>query len=257
MEGVSIHTDPDLSPASLPRHVGIIMDGNGRWAKQRGLVRTKGHEEGLKRAKDIAKAAADIGLSYVTLYVFSTENWKRTEQEVGFLMNLIHLHLLDELQFYRDNQIRVRQIGNLAGLPLSIQKDIREAEEDTKDFTGLTIVLAINYGGRDEIVRAVNRIAAAPGRHDSRTAVTEADISSSFDIPDLPDVDLLIRTGGEKRLSNFLMWKSAYAELVFSDTLWPDYGRQEFYHDIAEYQRRTRRFGAVPDETEAAGSGTK
>ncbi len=228
------------------------MDGNGRWARQRGQVRTKGHEEGLKRAKDIAKAAADLGLAYVTLYVFSTENWKRTEQEVGFLMNLIHLHLLDELQFYRDNQIRVRHIGDLSGLPKNIQQDIREAEDDTKDFTGLTIVLAINYGGRDEIVRAVNRISADPaaGTH----TITEADIAAAFDIPELPDVDLLIRTGGEKRLSNFLMWKSAYAELVFSDTLWPDYGRQEFYRDIAAYQQRTRRFGAVPEEQKTTGS---
>ena len=224
------------------------MDGNGRWARQRGLVRTKGHEEGLKRAKDITKAAADLGLEYVTLYVFSTENWKRTEQEVGFLMNLIHIHLLDELQFYRDNQIRVRQIGDLSGLPKNIQKDIREAEEDTKGFSGLTIVLAVNYGGRDEIVRAVNKLTST-----GSTSITEEDISASFDIPDLPDVDLLIRTGGEKRLSNFLMWKSAYAELVFSDTLWPDYGRDEFIADIAEYQKRTRKFGAVLDDKAEGG----
>lgn len=244
MESTAINT----APGSLPRHVGIIMDGNGRWARQRGLVRTKGHEEGLKRAKDITKAAADLGLEYVTLYVFSTENWKRTEQEVGFLMNLIHIHLLDELQFYRDNQIRVRQIGDLSGLPKNIQKDIREAEEDTKDFTGLTVVLAVNYGGRDEIVRAVNKLASS-----GKTSISEEDISSSFDISDLPDVDLLIRTGGEKRLSNFLMWKSAYAELVFSDTLWPDYGRDEFIADIAEYQKRTRKFGAVLDDKAEGG----
>lgn len=244
MESTAINT----APGSLPRHVGIIMDGNGRWARQKGLVRTKGHEEGLKRAKDITKAAADLGLEYVTLYVFSTENWKRTEQEVGFLMNLIHIHLLDELQFYRDNQIRVRQIGDLSGLPKNIQKDIREAEEDTKDFTGLTVVLAVNYGGRDEIVRAVNKLASS-----GKTSISEEDISSSFDISDLPDVDLLIRTGGEKRLSNFLMWKSAYAELVFSDTLWPDYGRDEFIADIAEYQKRTRKFGAVLDDKAEGG----
>ena len=244
MESTAINT----APGSLPRHVGIIMDGNGRWARQKGLVRTKGHEEGLKRAKDITKAAADLGLEYVTLYVFSTENWKRTEQEVGFLMNLIHIHLLDELQFYRDNQIRVRQIGDLSGLPKNIQKDIREAEEDTNDFTGLTVVLAVNYGGRDEIVRAVNKLASS-----GKTSISEEDISSSFDISDLPDVDLLIRTGGEKRLSNFLMWKSAYAELVFSDTLWPDYGRDEFIADIAEYQKRTRKFGAVLDDKAEGG----
>ncbi len=244
MEHTAIHTDR----AALPRHVGIIMDGNGRWARQRGQARTKGHEEGLKRAKDITKAAADLGLEYVTLYVFSTENWKRTEQEVGFLMNLIHIHLLDELQFYRDNQIRVRQIGNLSGLPSLIQKDIREAEEDTKDFTGLTVVLAVNYGGRDEIVRAASKLAAS-----GKTSITEEDIGSALDMAELPDVDLLIRTGGEKRLSNFLMWKSAYAELVFSDTLWPDYGKEEFLNDIAEYQRRTRKFGAVLDDKAEGG----
>ncbi len=239
MNNVELKINPDC----LPVHVALIMDGNGRWAKQKGSVRTKGHEEGLKRAKEIAKAAADLGLKYVTLYVFSTENWKRTEQEVGFLMNLIHVHLLKELQFYKDNQMKVRLIGDINGLPKNIQNDILEAENATKDFTGLTLNLAINYGGRDEIVRSIKKII------DNKTAssdITEETISANFDIPELPDVDLLIRTGGEKRLSNYLMWHSAYAELLFTDTLWPDYHKDEFYQNIAEFQNRTRRFGAVP-----------
>ena len=238
-------SNTQIDTSALPRHVGIIMDGNGRWAKNRGLIRAKGHEEGLKRAKDIAKAASDLGLKYVTLYAFSTENWKRTEQEVGFLMNLIHIHLLDELQFYKDNQIRVKQIGNIAGLPKNIQQDILEAEKDTESFTGLTIVLAINYGGRDEILRGIKKLAGE--NPEKLKNITENDLSSSFDLPELPNVDLLIRTGGEKRISNFLMWHSAYAELLFSDTLWPDYGKDEFYSDIAEFQKRNRRFGATPE----------
>ncbi len=232
----------DLDNKALPVHVGIIMDGNGRWAKQRGMLRTSGHEEGLKRAKEIAKAAADLGLRYVTLYVFSTENWKRTEQEVGFLMNLIHTHLVKELLFYKENQIRVKMIGNLGGLPKLIQNDIKEAMADTADFTGLTLTLAINYGGRDEILRGVKKLLAS-----SRDAeLNEKTLAESFDFPELPDLDLLIRTGGEKRVSNFLLWQSAYAELIFNDTLWPDYREAAFYDDLQEFMRRSRRFGAVP-----------
>ena len=232
----------DISRDMLPVHVGIIMDGNGRWAKQRGLLRTNGHEEGLKRAKEIAKAAASLGIKYVTLYVFSTENWKRTQQEVGFLMNLIHTHLVKEFQFYKDNQIRVRLLGDRSDLPSTIQKDIAEVEKDTESFTGLTLCLAINYGGRDEIVRSVKKI--IDSKRES-ASISEKDISDNFDIPELPDVDLLIRTGGEQRLSNFMLWHAAYAELIFSDTLWPDYHEDELYKDIQIFTKRTRRFGAV------------
>ena len=150
--------ESQINKDQLPVHVGIIMDGNGRWAKQRNSLRTNGHNEGLKRAKEIAKAAADLGLKYVTLYVFSTENWKRTEQEVGFLMNLIHIHLKKEFEFYRQNKIRVRLLGNREGLPEKIQKEISEVEHDTESFEGLTLNLAINYGGRDELVRCVRKI---------------------------------------------------------------------------------------------------
>ena len=231
------------SPEALPVHIGIIMDGNGRWAKQRGQIRTAGHEEGLKRAKEIAKAASDLGIKYVTLYAFSTENWKRAKSEVGFLMNLIHTHLLKELKFYKENSIRVRLLGDITGLPSIIQKDILETEEDTKDFTGLTICLAINYGGRDEIVRSIKKM-IKEGIPEQE--ITEGTVSSHFDFPELPDVDLLIRTGGEQRISNFLIWQSSYAEFLFTKTLWPDYNKEEFYNNIAEFQKRTRRFGAVP-----------
>ena len=223
------------------------MDGNGRWAKNRNLPRTSGHSEGLKRAKEIAKAASDLGVKYLTLYVFSTENWKRTQQEVGFLMGLIHSHLRQELEFYRENRIRVRLLGDRTGLPKEIQDDIESSERDTESFTGLTICLAINYGGRDEIVRGVRKILASQGENQINPKdINEGSISGSFDIPELPDVDLLIRTGGELRLSNFLLWKAAYAELMFTDTLWPDYGTEEFNKDITDFQKRNRRFGAVP-----------
>jgi undecaprenyl diphosphate synthase len=231
------------SPEALPAHIGIIMDGNGRWAKQRGQIRTAGHEEGLKRAKEIAKAASDLGIKYVTLYAFSTENWKRAKSEVGFLMNLIHTHLLKELKFYKENSIRVRLLGDITGLPSIIQKDILETEEDTKDFTGLTICLAINYGGIDEIVRSIKKM-IKEGIPEQE--ITEGTVSSHFDFPELPDVDLLIRTGGEQRISNFLIWQASYAEFLFTKTLWPDYNKEEFYNNIAEFQKRTRRFGAVP-----------
>ena len=219
------------------------MDGNGRWAKQRGQIRTAGHEEGLKRAKEIAKAASDLGIKYVTLYAFSTENWKRAKSEVGFLMNLIHTHLLKELKFYKENSIRVRLLGDITGLPSIIQKDILETEEDTKDFKGLTICLAINYGGRDEIVRSIKKI-IREGIPEQE--INEGMVSTHFDFPELPDVDLLIRTGGEQRISNFLIWQASYAEFLFTKTLWPDYNKEEFYNNIAEFQKRTRRFGAVP-----------
>lgn len=233
----------ELDKNKLPSHVGIIMDGNGRWAKNRNMLRTNGHEEGLKRAKEITKAAADLGISYLTLYVFSTENWKRTEQEVGFLMNLIHTHLIKELLFYKENQIRIKLLGDISGLPKTIQADIKEAESDTESFLGLTLNLAINYGGRNEIIRAIKKISE---KKVDLSSISEDSFSEYFDIPELPDLDLLIRTGGEKRLSNFLMWHSAYAELVFSDTLWPEYTKECFISDINEYQNRTRRFGAVP-----------
>lgn len=226
---------------NLPLHVAITMDGNGRWAQARKLPRTSGHNEGLKTAKRIVKAASDLGIKYLTLYVFSTENWKRAEQEVGFLMNLIHTHLCGELDFYRENGIRVRHIGNFQALPEPIQKDIQQAIDDTANFTGMTVYLAINYGGRDEIIRGVKKIIENKITTDQ---LDEKLFSSYLDMPESPDVDLLIRTGGEQRLSNYLLWHIPYAEQIYTDTLWPDYSNEEFLANVEAFTHRNRRFGA-------------
>ena len=235
------------SSSRLPKHVALIMDGNGRWAQQRGLARTAGHKEGLEAAKRIARAATDLGIKYITLYTFSTENWKRTQEEVGYLMGLIKAHLRAEFEFYKENQIRVQHIGDLAGLPKDVQEEIINAKKDTENFTGTTCVLAINYGSRDEITRAANKAIAA-----GKNKLDESDISANSDLPELPDVDLLIRTGGEKRLSNFLLWQTAYAEFIFSDTLWPDYSVEEFKKDIMDFENRNRRFGGIENKKGAA-----
>lgn len=237
-------TVEELKNGPLPQHVAVIMDGNGRWAKNQGLARTNGHKEGLNTAKRIVACAAALGIKYITLYTFSTENWKRTQEEVGYLMSLIRNHLRAEFEFYKKNGIRIDHIGDLDGLPKDVQKEILNAKEDTKDFTGTTCVLAINYGGRDELVRAFKKIAKST----ESDKITEELISKNLDGDQLPDVDLMIRTGGEQRLSNFLLWQCAYAEFVFTPTLWPDYQEDEFQQNIYEFQKRNRRFGSVPDK---------
>jgi len=231
-----------LDTTRLPRHVAIIMDGNGRWAERRHKNRSAGHYAGAEQAKKIVGAASALGIEYVTLYIFSTENWKRTAEETGYLMSLIKNHLRAEFEFYKKNKIRLLHLGDIEGLPEDIRREIRSATAETAQFTGTTLVMAINYGGRDEIVRGIKKLAASGVPAEK---IDEASLSSSFDIPDLPDVDLLIRTGGEKRLSNFLLWHASYAELVFTDTLWPDYGEDELYGHIEQFQKRSRRFGAV------------
>lgn len=235
----------EIKAGGLPEHVAIIMDGNGRWAKQRGLARSQGHKEGLNSAKRIVAQAASLGIKYITLYTFSTENWKRTQEEVGYLMTLIKGHLRAEFQFYKDNGIKIEHIGDLSGLPKDVQKEILNAKKDTEHFTGTTCVLAINYGSRDEIVRGIKKLVENNVKTED---ITEKLISDSLDIKDLPDVDFMIRTGGEERLSNFLLWQCAYAEFLFTDTLWPDYTENEFIEDIIKFQKRNRRFGAVPDQ---------
>ena len=234
----------EIIARGVPEHVAIIMDGNGRWAKNRGLPRTAGHKEGLTSAKKIVAAAAKLGIKYVTLYTFSTENWKRAQEEVGYLMGLIKGHLRAEFEFYKKNGIRVEHIGNLDGLPNDVKTEIINAKKDTEHFTGTTCVLAINYGSRDEIVRGIKKLMSDGINAEN---ITEEVVTKSLDIPYLPPVDLMIRTGGEERLSNFLLWQCAYAEFVFTDTLWPDYNENEFFEDISKYQQRNRRFGAVPN----------
>jgi len=226
---------------NIPAHVGIIMDGNGRWAKSRGLVRTQGHLEGLKTAKRIVKAASDLGIKYLTLYAFSTENWKRAAEEVGFIMGLIKQYLRAEFDFSKQNKIRVRHAGDFDGLPPDIQKELSDSITDTAGFEGMQVILAINYGGRDEIIRAFKKFAAESENAD----VSEDVIQNYLDNPDVPDPDLIIRSAGEYRTSNFLLWEGAYSELYISQKLWPDWDKEDLETAIAEYQSRDRRFGGV------------
>jgi undecaprenyl diphosphate synthase len=238
---------------TVPPHVGIIMDGNGRWARRRGQIRTQGHLEGLKAAKRIVKAASDLGVKYLTLYAFSTENWKRAAEEVGFIMGLVKQYLRGELDFYRENHIRIRHAGDAAGLPPDIQAELSSAARDTRDFEGMQVILAINYGGRDEIVRAVRKCAAiqaGPGA--SLADINERDIAACLDNPDVPDPDLIIRSAGEYRTSNFLLWEAAYAEWYVSEKLWPDWTGADLDAALDAFENRERRFGGIVPEAEPA-----
>ncbi|MBQ0167335.1 MAG: di-trans,poly-cis-decaprenylcistransferase [Treponema sp.] len=242
--------DAVIIKGAVPTHVGIIMDGNGRWAKQKNLPRTAGHKAGVDTAREIMLAAADMGIKYLTLYTFSTENWSRPAAEVNYLMELLSLHLKTEKAFYRKNGIRLLHLGDITRLSPELQKDIHAVIEDSKDNTRLNLVLAINYGGRDEINRAISKMMAEKAQNSAPDASADNlqnNLSSYFDVPELPDADLIIRTGGEKRLSNFLLWQSAYAELEFIDTLWPDFNTECFKKCILEYEKRNRRFGGLND----------
>ncbi|MDR2807991.1 MAG: di-trans,poly-cis-decaprenylcistransferase [Spirochaetaceae bacterium] len=225
-----------------PIHIGIIMDGNGRWACYRNMARTQGHLEGLKTAKRIVKASSDRGIPFLTLYAFSTENWKRTAEEVNFIMGLIRQHLLAQMDFYRENQIRLRFAGSLSSLSKDIADVIHEALSITASFSKMQVILAINYGGRDEIIRAANRLISVG------LPITEETINKNLDNPDVPDPDLIIRTAGEYRTSNFLLWEAAYAEYYISDKLWPDFLEEDFDAALSAFQKRIRRFGGLKDE---------
>lgn len=227
----------------MPKHIAFIMDGNGRWATAKNKPRSFGHNEGLNAAKRIVKAASDLKISYVTLYVFSTENWKRTQDEVSFLMNLIGRHLKKEMDFYKKNYIRVVHSGDLSALPPSVQQEIIDVKDATKEFKNTTVNLSINYGGRDEIVRSVNKVIT--NKLCKEQEITINDISSNLDNPDIPDPDLIIRSAGEKRLSNFLLWQSAYSEFFFSNKLWPDWDKIDLEEAILDYQKRKRKFGGI------------
>jgi undecaprenyl diphosphate synthase len=227
----------------LPAHIGIIMDGNGRWARARGLVRTRGHLEGLQTAKKIAGAASDMGIKYLTFYAFSTENWKRSAGEINFIMGLVKQYLRAEFDFYRERRMRIRHAGDIDGLPADIAKEIRDAVENTKYFKGMQVILALNYGGRDEIVRAVRRLLAA-----GVSSVSEDAISSRLDNPDVPDPDLVIRSAGEFRTSNFLLWEGAYAEYRISKKFWPDWTEADLRAALDDYMGRERRFGALSQD---------
>ncbi|MDH7484138.1 MAG: polyprenyl diphosphate synthase [Spirochaetales bacterium] len=235
-----------MSTANLPRHVAIIMDGNGRWATARGLPRTEGHRQGLQAAKRIVLAARSAGIAFLSLYTFSTENWKRTQEEVGFLMSLLTSHLSAELDFYRQHSIKVIHSGDREGLPPSVLREIDSVCAETASHDGMVVNLAINYGGRNELVRAIRNIARASSQGLLLPeAIDEAVISSFLDHPEVPDPDLIIRTGGDYRISNFLLWESAYSELYFSSQLWPDFSAEDLEEALRNYGGRERRFGGV------------
>jgi undecaprenyl diphosphate synthase len=242
MEPATSHADP--SPP--PRHVAIIMDGNGRWAKARGLPRTAGHKRGAEAVRRTVEAARDMGISYLTLYAFSSENWKRPAGEVTDLMGLLRLYLRNEIANLNKNGVRLKVIGERGRLGRDIVALIDHAESTTAGNTALTLTLALSYGGRHEIIEAARALArdAAAGRL-AAESIDDFAFSQRLYTAGMPDPDLLIRTSGEKRISNFLLWQSAYAELVFLDVLWPDFGRDELEEAVRDFHQRERRFGAA------------
>jgi undecaprenyl diphosphate synthase len=224
---------------NLPKHIAIIMDGNGRWAKERDLKRTAGHEEGARVVRNITIHCAKIGIKYLTLYAFSTENWTRPKLEVEFLMKLLEKYLKNELNTFLQNNIRFKAIGDLSKFSKSLQNIIKEIEEKTAKNSALTQVLALNYGSKDEIIRAIKKL------NEKNLEVNEQNFESCLDTYFMPNVDLLIRTSGEVRLSNYLLWQNAYAEMFFTPTLWPDFKADELDDILSDFIKRERRFGGV------------
>lgn len=237
-----------LLSGRIPTHVGIIMDGNGRWAELRGLPRIEGHRQGVERSKEIIEASAEIGLKVLTLYAFSIENWRRPSSEVSTLMKLLETYLKKEVDVIAKKDIVFRIIGKIELLPEHIQKVINEATIRTSKNKGMVLNLALSYSGRDEILRAVKKILNEGLKPEE---ITEEVFNSYLDTAGLPPPDLIIRTSGEMRISNFLLWQSAYSEFYFTDILWPDFTKDEFLLAIQEYQQRDRRFGAVIVRTDA------
>lgn len=228
---------------NLPEHIAIIMDGNRRWAKKNNLTTPQGHKEGAENLKRISKFANKLGIKYLTVYAFSTENWKRSKEEVGAIMKLLKFYILDFFKSYDEN-IKVNVIGRMSDIPDDLRKEIKSVEEKTKDNTGLVLNIAFNYGGRDEIVSAVKNIArnVVEGKIKIEE-ITEDTVSNNLYTANQPDPDLLIRTSGEERISNFLPWQISYSEFVFTDKYWPEYSNTDLLESIQIYQKRTRRFG--------------
>ena len=235
----------EFNKENLPVHIAIIMDGNRRWAKEKGLETKLGHKEGAENLKRIAKYANEIGIKYLTVYAFSTENWKRTKEEVGALMFLLNWYLDDLLNSSDLDNVKINVLGDITKLDAGTQKLILKLENKTKDYTGLQLNVAFNYGGRDEITRAVKKIANAVKNNEiSIDDIDEDLISNSIYTAGKPDPDLLIRPGGEKRISNFLPWQLSYTEFIFTDKYWPDFNKNDLDEAIVEYERRNRKFGA-------------
>lgn len=240
---------PDVHPSRVPRHIAIIMDGNGRWAKVRGFPRIFGHYNGARSVREVLTACGDIGVEVVTLYSFSLENWKRPADEISGLMDLCVRYLSGEIGEFLRNGIRVRVLGSRDGLPAEVQDAIDQVERATLKCTACTLCLAINYGSRAEIAAAVREIArkVACGDLDA-DSIDEATVERHLFTADLPDPDLLIRTAGERRISNYLLWQLSYAELYFSDVLWPDFGRPELFEAVRDFANRSRRFGGLEEK---------
>ncbi|MBI3110812.1 MAG: isoprenyl transferase [Ignavibacteriales bacterium] len=238
-----------LESGEVPQHIAIIMDGNGRWAQRRGLPRIAGHHEGVNSVRDIVEACGQLGIKYLTLYAFSTENWKRPEDEVSLLMRLLLKALRDEKDRLHQNEVQLKAIGEIHKLPHDVQDELLDGIEVMKTNTGLTLILALSYSGRWDITNAIRKMyddirSGALKQED----ITEALFGTYLATRDYPDPDLLIRTSGEVRISNFLLWQLAYSELYISDEFWPAFRRKELYAAVAEYQRRERRFGMVSDQ---------
>ncbi|SDP27367.1 isoprenyl transferase [Desulforhopalus singaporensis] len=239
----------DLDENLLPRHVAIIMDGNGRWAQRRRKPRLFGHKAGAESVRDIVEACREIGIEYLTLYAFSSENWKRPDQEVSGLMSILKKYLISELPKMVKNDVRLLAIGNHAKLPEDVRKTLRETIKTTAENNKLTLTLALSYGGRDEIVRAVKKISADCVNGSLQVdQICEDTLQNALDTSAVPDPDLLIRTGGEARLSNFLLWQASYAEILFTDMMWPDFRKDAFYRALSDYQKRERRFGRTREQ---------
>ena len=238
-----------INLAKLPKHIAIIMDGNGRWAKQQGEQRIFGHENGVKSVKDTVEAAAELGIEYLTLYAFSTENWNRPKEEVIALMQLLVHTISAETKTLNDNKIRLQAIGDLKSLPADCFHELNEAIEKTKNNSRTTLVLALSYSSRWEIINAVKQIAEqVENKTLSPSQITEETINSHLCTSSMPEPELMIRTSGEHRISNFLLWQLAYSELYFTDKLWPDFRKDDLYEAILDYQNRERRFGKTSEQ---------
>jgi undecaprenyl diphosphate synthase len=232
----------------LPQHVAIIMDGNGRWAKKLGNIRLFGHNAGVKSVREVTEASAELGIKYLTLYAFSTENWNRPQVEVQGLMSLLAKTLAEELATFARNNIRLKVIGG-DGLPQNVRDSLAEAEKNTQDNTGLTLVLALSYSSRWEITKAMTDIARKIENGELKSdEIDQETISQHMSTHFMPDPELLIRTSGEYRISNFLLWQIAYSELYFTDILWPDFKKEDFYEALVDYQNRERRFGKTSEQ---------
>ncbi|WP_214849580.1 isoprenyl transferase [Exiguobacterium sp. s193] len=230
----------------VPDHVAIIMDGNGRWAKKRGLPRIMGHREGMKSVREVVRVANELGVKSLTLYAFSTENWTRPEEEVSFLMKLPAQFLESDLKDLNARNVKVEVAGEISRLPVYTREAVQQAKQDTADNTGLRLIFALNYGGRDEIVQVMQHVAKKVQAGELLPdMITQEVIEQELMTGSMTDVDLVIRTSGEQRLSNFLLWQAAYAEFYFTDVLWPEFRREQFLAAIEDYNQRTRRFGGV------------